>query len=508
MTDDTDYTPAPITSGPIDGPTPDDLNAPGPSLAQTTTGEGLDTAASQTWNDLITNRLLRGAQRSDADEAPPSDAEQQSWFPSRVTPYAQPATPPPAPVSPEAANAQVKAAGATLTPFTAPVGPHALQGMIDDNLRSQKSADVIARTGDGILGGVARFGVGALVSLADPLNDIAMMIPGAPEAWTARAIEEMGGGLAARVVGQAGAGAIQGAAGMAALTPLQAAQAQADHEDFSWGDALRQTAFGAALGAGGGALHGLFSRAPDVVEPTITAALARVMQDDPRGVDVQGLLDHGEATAAQAIHAANVAEVTRVQNSPLLREAAAMREEAAQIGAPDPVAQARIDAAQEELTRPGAPPTAARTAELQAEIQSMQEGAAPPSELEMARDEAQRQGLLDAAARSEQTARDATTKAQQSAREMATRAMSQTDPELVRTQRIADQTIAGAPKLEGIADKDATEVQQMLADKKAEYDMHVANGRIVESPTAGEAGQEHLLAGKAKAAYAACGIGF
>lgn len=510
MADDPNYEPAAITAGPIDGPSIDDLNAAGPALAQTTTQESLGATATQTWDDLITNRMFRGAQRSDADATPPSDAEQSTWFHGQPAPIFSQPTAPPAPVAADAANAQVKAAGATLTSFTAPVGPSTLQGLIDDNLKAQKTADVINRSAAGIIATPLRFGVGALVSLADPLNDMAMMIPGPGEAFVAARIAEAGGGILARAGMRGAAGAVQGAAGMAALQPLAYLQAQQDHEDYTWGDALRQVAFGAVLGAGGGALHGLLSGVPETTEATIKVSLARVLADDPRGVDVEPIIDQARVVAAQ-----NAAEVARVQAIPALREAEAMRDEAAGIlhpreePAPDPVVQARIEAAQEELTRPGAAPTEARRMELEAEIKSMTEGAqvTPRSELERARDESQRQGLLDAADRTEKAARDAVEKAQQSARDMAQRAMNPTDPELTRTSRINDNTTETAPELEGIADKDHAEVMKMVADKRAEYDMHVANGRIVESPTAGEAGQEELAAGKAKAAYAACGVG-
>lgn len=522
MADDLNYEPAAITAGPIDGPSVDDLNATGPALAQTTTQESLGATATQTWDDLITNRMFRGAQRSDADATPPSDAEQSTWFHGQPAPIFSQPTAPPAPVAADAANAQVKAAGATLTPFTAPVGPSTLQGLIDDNLKAQKTTDVINRSAAGIIATPLRFGVGALVSLADPLNDMAMMIPGPGEAFVAARITEAGGGILARAGMRGAAGAVQGAAGMAALQPLAYLQAQQDHEDYTWGDALRQVAFGAVLGAGGGALHGLLSGAPETTEATIKASLARVLADDPRGVDVQAIVDRGEAQAAAkapytikgnlgepgaptgeqtgagltsyAIHDpdGNVAGGIMVKWDPDTKD---IHVEAAHAGNEDvgmtgenglgPRAILNVrDALMKEF------PTAETISGLR--VSGATAGHVDPMTAEVGRNL-----TMDLTA----------ARARQSARDMAQRAMNPTDPELTRTSRINDNTTETAPELEGVADKDHAEVMKMVADKRAEYDVHVANGRIVESPTAGEAGQEELAAGKAKAAYAACGVG-
>jgi len=303
---------APITSSPAAAPGPVPDAAPitsgpltvGPSDAfQPTFDEGLETAASSAWNSLPTVRMAGAAAASDAD-APvrTDDTETQSWFAGATVPlgHGGPTAPQPTPINPEDANAANKAAGGTLTPFTSPVGPNLFNHMLQQNLREQQSDATIARLAPGIGGTVARFGVGALVSLADPLNDAAMFIPGAPEAWVARTIAEAGGGLAARVGVRAASGAVQGAAGMAALQPLTALQDAQDHEDFSWGDALRQVAFGAMLGAGGGALHGLLGGAtatPEDVEAVTKAAIARVVGDDPRGVDVTSMGNAAQATA-------------------------------------------------------------------------------------------------------------------------------------------------------------------------------------------------------------------
>jgi hypothetical protein len=65
----------------------------------------------------------------------------------------------------------------------------------------------------------------------------------------------------------------------------------------------------------------------------------------------------------------------------------------------DEATRGRLDSVLDELTDPANPPTAARRTELLAEHQMISEGGAPGSELEQARSESQRSGLLTAAAR-------------------------------------------------------------------------------------------------------------
>ena len=91
---------------------------------------------------------------------------------------------------------------------------------------------------------------------------------------------------------------------------------------------------------------------------------------------------------------------------------------------------------------------------------------------------------------------------------MADRALAPTDPELAPAQRVAATAAETAPVLEGVADKDAAEVAQMVADHKALYDGMVQGGQITEHPSLAEAGQDELAMGKAHAAYAAvCNFG-
>ena len=425
---------APLIGGPIE-----DTQA---GTTRPTFAETLDVHA-QDLEHGLTAGLFRGASQYDAAHQAPSDAEQQSWWPQpdrNAAPFAQPATPRPQ-IAAEDANEQNKAAGGTLEPY-APgmtVDQPTFAAQLTDNLTEQKRQKIISDHATGILSGAQDFGVSALTAMLDPLNDAAMLVPGAPEAWTARAIAEMGGGLAARIVGRAGAGALQGAAGMAALQPLQAQVASQDQMDFDWGNALRQVALGGAIGAVGGAIHGGLN--PETKEAVLKGAFARVMTDDPRGVDVQGLIDHADASQAannletfQKKQAAIDAERTSLEQGPapnragdiaeaqgrmedayvqerqFRREAGAVTDAQPVTTDADPVTQARLDEIEAELntTIPKA-----RQASLMREQDMLTEGlhpglasditTSPESLLEVARSQAQREGLTAAAERARAT---------------------------------------------------------------------------------------------------------
>jgi len=228
----------------------------------------------------------------------------------RITPGA--AGPPGQHITAEEADAQAKEAGATLKPF-APgtmIGPNELQGMIRDSVAANKNADIVNRSASGIIATPARVAAGMLGSMVDPANQMTLMVPGAPEAWAARGIESLGGGLAARAAVHGAAGALQGAAMGAATVPLQAAVASEDQQDFSWSQAFQDTMMQAVIGAGAGALHGMISRGdPDIANATMKAALARTVEDHPEGVDIEGLIDHSDATQA----AANLEQFQKLQ---------------------------------------------------------------------------------------------------------------------------------------------------------------------------------------------------
>lgn len=221
-------------------------------------------------------------------------------------------------MDPTDANQAIDKAGAKgMTPFTTPTHPDVVKSLIDDYVTGQQRADVIQRNGNSILsGGLARFGVGALLSLVDPLNDVAMLIPAAPEAFVAEKIAAAGSAVGRTGV-RAAAGAANGALGMALLEPLQAFNDYQEHHEWDAGEALRNIAFGAALGAGGHALlGGLTGRVarlePEDREAALRAAVADVVHDVP--VRAAPILDTAALTR-EADFLAEHAEPPRVRPS-------------------------------------------------------------------------------------------------------------------------------------------------------------------------------------------------
>lgn len=510
---------AELIGGPINDLFPQDVaDTSGPSQAQTTFGEGVAAAASNAWHDLPMQTMSRSNLRSLGQTAFDPDAPIQ---PGTGFEFDQGAA-----TAPDDANKQAKQAGATLTPFIHPVGQDTLKDLITDNIAQQRRADVISRTADGITGGAARFGVGALVSLTDPLNDMAMMIPGAPDAWAAEKIAQLGGGVLARAAVRGASGALQGAAGMAALVPFQYAAASQDHEDYGWGDALRQVGFGALLGAGGGALHGMLEGRPDTTDAVLRASMARVLSDDPRGVDVGAILDHGEAEASTAPPPANSGPV-----NPELGPKSALSE--------FPGSEANVwrdgDTVIRTLRNDYFPPNgdpvrplsnrvlqpieanpATRTERLPFVDNIQPLDKFPAAEVVALQAALRRDGLVITDDRGANFAMHdgklivvdpgavKPIDRGPSARAMATRAMNATDPELERADRVTETTLATAPKLEGEPSKDLAEVNAMLADVKGRYMEGVSSGTIAEHPSLADAGKEELDHGNAQSAYAAC----
>lgn len=287
----------------ITGPLPDDVALQGTPF-ETTPGEVQSANVGNVWNALPvvreTNAFTRSTlARQAVQQAGPAVDPRSAGSDADAASAERGDGPDTTQVQPEDANKRLPPG---MTPFSHPVSQGTLDSMVQDHQEASQRADVIARNGNSILsGGLARFGVGALVSLADPLNDVAMMLPVAPEAWIAGKMATAGG-IFGRAGIRAAEGGAQGALGMAALQPLEYGQDIEDHTAWSLGEALQNVAFGAALGAGGHALlGGLFGERVAALPAETRAAalhvgLADVMADRPVGVS--DLLDHGEATAA------------------------------------------------------------------------------------------------------------------------------------------------------------------------------------------------------------------
>lgn len=406
----------------ISGDLPDDLAGQnvGPEATQ---GEALGAAASSAWNSLpMVKQSNIESDRALAGTAPTTSygggVEDMGYDPDTENlPHSAPNT-----ISADDANKDLPAG---MAPFTAPVNPDARDAMVARHNADARSADIVSRGAQGIINNpVTRFATGALVSLADPLNDMAMMIPVAPEAFTAARLAAAGGFIERGAI-RAGLGAAQGAAGMAALQPLQYLQDSQDHEAFDIGEALRQVAFGAFAGGLGGAVHSAISDRISRLDPEAQLGLARasladVMNDRP--VDVAPILDHAEASQAadnlekwhgeqqRILSDADAArppstfevgnegaiEDARTRMEQAHEQAGQLRGEIGKLPAVDPETQSRLDEIQRELD--GVIPSA-RRASLEQERGMLQ--ANGPSDLDTARTEVQRQGLTAAAERSE-----------------------------------------------------------------------------------------------------------
>ncbi|HEV2186934.1 MAG TPA: hypothetical protein VGR70_06985 [Stellaceae bacterium] len=191
--------------------------------------------------------------------------------------------------------------------FTAPLTENAAADIYDRKRAEIVREDVINRREPSLLtGGLARLGAGlagGLPGLVDPLNIASAFIPVLPEARTAAWIARAGESTLARAGTRAGIGAIQGAAGQLALTPLQYVLSKNDQEDFTASDALFNIALGGVMGAGlhvafGGVgdvlghadrpqIAALDQADPDIREALLRSSVAAIADDKP--VDVDGL---------------------------------------------------------------------------------------------------------------------------------------------------------------------------------------------------------------------------
>jgi hypothetical protein len=205
-------------------------------------------------------------------------------------------------LSPEEANAKYGIPGELSWSSPVPAGLAAEQQA--RKRESLRRADVIARNESPILGGaVARFGaglVGGLPGIVDPLNLATAFIPFVPEARAAI--------MAATPLGRFGLGAIQGAAGQALLTPVQALLSAQDHEDYGAVDALLNIALGGIFGGGlhvltGGPGDRLVRAAPG--EAIAAAASPPEIREAQLRAGIADLLDErpvtGPATATDAL---------------------------------------------------------------------------------------------------------------------------------------------------------------------------------------------------------------
>lgn len=541
----------------IGGPLTDSLaeQSMGQQAFQTTPGEGMESMLGSVFQGLPTVGLTRGFTRdTTAREAvqntggPAVDPRTAS---SDVDAMAaeRGAGPDTTHVNPDDANKQAAAVGAKMTPFTAPVSKHALDSLIEDHLAEQKRQDVIDRSASTILNNpVTRFGVGALVSLADPLNIAAMMIPVAPEAFVAGKLAAASG-LAGRTAIRAGVGAAQGAVGMAALEPLTAFNDYQEHTEWSVGGALRNIGFGALMGGAGHALlGGLADRLgrvdPQTRDAALRASVAQQMEGRP--IDVEAILAKGEAEASTAPppaidvpEARGVWQHQSTETTPVFgdrpawftREGdnfykgeGAIGEDGkpiastikAQLNFRNPFVESKATpdmwaALEQQLRDNGVPPDTIATFmkdkdfEFGAHMEPWLVDALKKQGFDgVIADQSWKSPWAIALSPRDQV-RLPPTDPGPSARTMATRALNpEPDPEIARATKANTATIERAPKLDATDEKNLTEITKQAAELQARYDAEVAAGRLRDHPSIADIGKDIEDRGKAASDYAAC----
>ena len=212
-------------------------------------------------------------------------------------------------LTPEDANARFGIEGRVS--FTRPIAESAARELRDIARRDAVRADAIARARGGAAEWTAGMGAMLLGGAIDPLNVASAFVPvvsaARAAAWLGQAGSRLGRiGVAARI------GAIEGAAGGAMLTPVNAFVQRQENRDYGMVEALLDVAFGAVLGAmlhSGGravvdALRGWHG--PDGHEAMVRAAVAQVARGEPVNVAALGRLWQ-EARREELLRAASFA---------------------------------------------------------------------------------------------------------------------------------------------------------------------------------------------------------
>ncbi|MEI8397093.1 MAG: hypothetical protein WCF85_20405, partial [Rhodospirillaceae bacterium] len=260
----------------------------------------------QTLTDNPTARLARTI---GADWRTPAGNVDPFRFPALDSAdYGEPPSPPADLLSAEKATEKFGIKGRLN--FDAPISETVARSISEHKRDELVRQDVIDRREGGIgTGGVARFGVGVLAGLLDPLNVAASFVPVVAPARMAQWLTEAGGAVARTGV-RAGVGAAEGAVGTALLEPLNYLLARREHDDVGMGDSLLNIAMGSVLGGGlhviGGAVadrvtgkyanpvtQRIEAAGPDGREALFRGAVAAVAEGRP--VDVAPALNAMEA---------------------------------------------------------------------------------------------------------------------------------------------------------------------------------------------------------------------
>ncbi len=385
-----------------------------------------------------------------------------------VDEYGRQITPPDPTIPKDTLNQQYGIQGPTpgmSLKFDSDLPESVAQDMYDAKRAENARANAQARSPGGIGSTLSDLGYGFL----DPVGIAASVLPVLGEArmgaLLGRAGIDLGEGFLGRTALRGATGAVDAAAANLPVTALRYGLSQQEQADYSMADAARDVAYGSLLGAVlhplAGAARDLFgvARAPgeDPMADAVAASpTGRMLDENP---DARASVAQG-ATAAlmddRPVVAAEHADLLGAQQEADLRrqmlatydDAQAMRREAAAVpdGAPlDPATQARIEAAEDELTAPGSTLTPGRRADLQDELGMLTQGTAEQdTDLERARSDAQRQGLLIAAQLAEDRVRQMQSDLLASA--SARQARGEPPPDDAVTIRQADEAATAAPQ--------------------------------------------------------------
>jgi len=227
---------ADITAGPLlDNPW---LRAQGLDAIPTTTGASVEATAGAALHDNLAGRLFRWADAYERTPSPDGDGG------------TLPATEPTPMLSADDANERYGIKGHL--EFDNPVPEPVAEDRYQAARASLARQSVLMRAPDTLATGAAKVATGIGTGLLDPFQDAAMFIPFVGEARAANWLAAAGPSLAGRAAVRAGIGAVDGAAGTAAVQPLQWGLSQSEGEDYGAVDALLNIAYG---GAGGALLH-------------------------------------------------------------------------------------------------------------------------------------------------------------------------------------------------------------------------------------------------------------
>lgn len=239
---------------------------------------------------------------------------------------------PPAPspvLQPDEANKQYGIEGQLK--FTSPVQADVANDMMTAKNEEMRRKDILARTPDGITPAATNL---ALSMVTDPLNIAAAFIPFGGEARAASLAGRVGldsTTLAGRSAIKFGVGAYQGAAMQVPLDAMRYGLAQANNEDFTAGDALRDIAYGAifqgAVHSGLGALKEGYGLGKDY--------LSEKFNSSPQGEAVNSDFPTKDLAARASISA--MAEGRPVDIDPILQEKINSQQQAQPITQPQTI---------------------------------------------------------------------------------------------------------------------------------------------------------------------------